>query len=56
MAQLPKTIEAKAEIVITKGVAHRELLLRRHSNFKFVLSACVGDDFPVVLSIHERPV
>ena len=56
MPQLPKSVEAKAEIIVTESVRNAKLLLSGHPNFKFMLSARVSNNLPVVLTVHERPI
>ena len=56
MPQLPKSVEAKAEIIVAESVRNAKLLLSGNPNFKFMLSACVSNNLPVVLTVHERPI
>ena len=56
MAELAKAIETESEVVITESVAYAELLLCSNTDFQLVFCSCVGNNLPVVLSIHERSV
>ena len=56
MSELAKTIETKAKVIVAKGVATAELLLGCYTYFEFVIRPCIGDDFPVVMAIHEGSI
>ena len=54
--ELAETIESESKVVVTEGIADTEFLLSCHTNFEFVLCPCVGNNLPIVLPVHERPV
>ena len=56
MSQLAEPIESEAEVVVTEGVGDAELLLSRYTDLQLVLSPCICDNLPIVLTVHERSV
>ena len=56
MSQLSEPIETVAKVVVAEGVADTKFLLRCHANLKLVLCPGVCDNFPVVLTVHERSI
>lgn len=56
MSQLPDSVEAEAKLIVAKGARRGKSLLSRYPNFKLVFSPGIGNNFPVVDSLHERLV
>ena len=56
MSQLSEPIETVAKVVVAESVADTKFLLRCHADLKLVLSPGVCDNFPVVLTVHERSI
>ena len=56
MSQLSKAIEAKTKIVVTEGIRNAELLLSGDPDLELMFSSCVSNNFPVVLTVHERSI
>ena len=56
MSKLSKAIEAKAKIVVAEGVRYAEFLLSGDPDLQLVLSSCISNNLPVVLTVHERSI
>lgn len=56
VSELPHPVEPKAEVVVAERVTDTKFLLQSDPYLKLVLCPGVGHDFPVMLSIHKRPI
>jgi len=53
MPDLSESVVGETKLIIWERGVYIELLLRSNSDLKFMLSAWVGDDFPIVHALHE---